>query len=110
MVEASRDQGVMDLRRKALLTGRWRVKIGDDLFRDNEPGDPLPEEGASYGLPGSDHLAKTALAFAKDLMGGKEAELVDRLPHPTKPRSWYYLFTGTDAAGYASRTYVEVVH
>jgi hypothetical protein len=44
------------LAEKARRTGRWRVKIGQkngrDVFRDNVPGDPYPEEGASYGLPG----------------------------------------------------------
>jgi hypothetical protein len=39
------------LREKAIRTGVWRVKIGDNLFRDNQPGDPLPEEGVNWGEP-----------------------------------------------------------
>jgi hypothetical protein len=45
-----------DLRDIAEKTGRWRVLIWEHphlgpVFRDNEPGDPLPEHGASYGQP-----------------------------------------------------------
>lgn len=41
---------------EADATKRFRVKIGKtedgrDLFRDNQPGDRLPEGGATYGLP-----------------------------------------------------------
>jgi hypothetical protein len=36
---------------EADLTKRFRVKIGDNLFRDNEPGDRLPHGKATYGLP-----------------------------------------------------------
>lgn len=42
-----------DFRTKAIRTGRWRVMIGDNLFRDNEPGDPLPGPGVRYGVPAS---------------------------------------------------------
>lgn len=58
---------MMDLREKAIATGLWRVKIGDNLFRDNQPGDPLPEPGATYGLPDTLILELT-MSEAEDLL------------------------------------------
>lgn len=45
-------------RSRALKGEPFRVKLPDGWFRDNEPGDRVPEEGASYGLPPINPVSK----------------------------------------------------